>query len=430
MQPKFLLLLALLSKFLLAGTQAEPGNSGIISGQEVRAVFICSNGVKWFGTREGLVRFDGVTWDRLGSDGLPFLHEINDLWVDESYVNPSIWIAASSGLTIAEYVQGVLSVQVTYSRLNGMLADNIVSICRDSKGLQYAASAPGINYLDGNTWKSITYESYPESIANAPVKSIHTRKDSLYVGTSDGIGRFVNSLDGITGASRWTSEFGMSPLSGDITAVFIDSKGNQWFGTSIGLQKHEGILAKSGWFEITGSNGLVNKFILTIAESLTGEIWVGTKGGAFFLTDERWQSLHRIDGLASDTVYDIAFDRDSSAWLATHDGISHYKSGSFLDLVPSREAGKGNPIVTLRNIPGINQVDFIFHLTEPITVNISIYEISGKMVTRIRGDDLQPGRNIVTWNADRENQFVKPGIYIYRIAGNGWIIAGKLYLIN
>ncbi|TSA35443.1 MAG: T9SS C-terminal target domain-containing protein [Porphyromonadaceae bacterium] len=430
MRFRFLFIGCLLLNVLYAGAQYQSTYSNGLEGKVVRAIYIDGHDTKWFGTDEGLTRLDGINWKNYGSGNFLFSLFINDIWVDETNGNMIFWVATRGGLSVAVYSQGEFLISASYSQLDGLLGDDILSLCRDNQGIQYAASISGINYLSSNSWKSLTYSTYPDNIPNAPVRVIHSRNDSLYAGTSGGIGRFVNTVDGMTGATRWTSEYGISPLSDDITAIFVDSKGNQWFGTSVGLQKHEGILAKEGWSQFIVADGLVNNYILAISEAPSGEIWVGTKGGVSIFSGRQWQSLQQKDGLVCDTVYDIAFETDGSAWLATHQGVSHYKSGSFLNHIAILEKVKRNLDMQINYPRGADQVDFVFYITQSQTVNITIYDISGKVISKVGGNLLPAGRNVLSCQLYQQSLKTQPGLYIYRFQSSDLNKSDKFFLIR
>jgi ligand-binding sensor domain-containing protein len=429
MRFRFLLIGCLLLNFLYTNAQNKSTFSTGLAGHVVKAIYIDANDIKWFGTDVGLTRFDGTNWENYGSGSFLVSPFINDIWVDEENGQMTFWVATRGGLSVAVYARGEFSNSTSYTQLNGLLGNDILSLCRDNQGFQYAASISGINYLSSNSWNSITYTAYPDNIPNAPVRVIHTHKDSLYVGTSGGIGRFVNTVDGITGATRWTSEYGISPLSDDITAVFVDSKGNQWFGTSVGLQKHEGTYAKAGWSQFTVADGLVNNYIQAINEAPSGDIWVATRGGVSFYINRQWQSLQQKDGLACDTVYDIAFETDGSAWLATHKGVSHYKSGSILNDISLGKI-KNTLNMQINYIRGADQVDFIFYIIQSQMVNITIYDISGKVISMVGGKMLPAGRNVLAWQLYRQSLKTQPGLYIYRFQSSDLIISDKFFLIR
>ncbi len=400
-----------------------------LAGDVVKAIYIGENGNKYFGTNQGLSVFDGITWLNYGTGSFLSFPSINDLLLDEANVPATIWIATTGGLTVADYSGGEFSNPVSYAQSNGLLGNEILSLSRDKLGTQFAAASAGINYLENTIWNSIVYSFFPANIPNAPVRKIYCHKDSLYVATSGGIGRFVNTVDGITGASRWTSEYGISPLSGDITAVFVDSKGNQWFGTSAGLEKHVGTYAKSGWSLFTVSEGLVNNYVLDINESPMGDIWIATKGGLSIYKNPVWQSLQKKDGLVCDTVYDIAFDKDGSVWLATHKGVSHYQSGSFENYVAGLE--KGNKLFPFEIVyfPGKDNVEFVFDLIKPQWISLSVYSVSGQLLSILNNKTLPAGRNTLSWKHHSNHQITSRGIYIIRFQSPDLIYSKKFILI-
>ena len=429
MRFRLFLILCLLLSVLITNTQNKSTFTTGLAGNSVKAIYIDAHGTKWFGTNEGLSSFDG-NWTNYGTGGFLVSPSINDIWIDESNNKMTFWVATQGGLSVADYANGVFSNSTSYTTSNGLLGNNILSIGRDILGVQYAASATGINYLSNNTWKDILYNDFPSNIPNKPVSTIHVHKDSLYVGTSGGIGRFINTVDGITGASRWTSEYGISPLSGDITSVFVDSKGNQWFGTSIGLEKHEGTYAKSGWTLFTEAEGLINNYIQSINETKTGDIWVATKGGVSIYSNSLWQSLQRKDGLVCDTVYDIAFETDGSAWLATHKGVSHYKSGVFENYTTGLEVFKGiQPAkITCERIS--DEMVFSFDLNQSQQVTITIYSITGLTIAKIGGDRLPAGKNVLSWKINHHNGSAQQEIYVYRFQSHNQNTSGKFLLLK
>ena len=67
-------------------------------------------------------------------------------------------------------------------------------------------------------------------------------------------------------------------------------------------------------------------------------------------TGENWMSYSVADGLASDTVYDFAFDVDT-IWIATHRGISSLVDGQFSGIYTSskEEAAIGFEMISSYN---------------------------------------------------------------------------------
>ena len=66
----------------------------------VKAIYIDSQGVKWFGTNRGLCRYDNLTWryyteqDHLAGD------EVMALVMDPNAPDPELWVATNRGVSM------------------------------------------------------------------------------------------------------------------------------------------------------------------------------------------------------------------------------------------------------------------------------------------------------------------------------------------
>jgi len=267
-------------------------------------------------------------------------------------------------------------------------------------------------------------------MVNAPVNVLCMFRDTLYVGADGGIGRFVSGVDGITGASRWTSEYGMTPLSGNIKSILVDSRGHQWFGTDLGVEQHVGHLAKENWFLYTTEDGLVDNFVISILEDEQGGMWFGTHGGVSYFLDNEWISYTTGDGLVSDTVYDMALDADGSVWFATNRGICRLKDSEFSDLyleVPEKLI-RGRVVMAWYH-PGEDAIHLVYQMKESGKVMVRLYSVNGSLVGRwdfLPGD---PGEHHVALPCRGDQARVgRNGIYILYF-GNGETSTSKKIVI-
>ncbi|WP_437316062.1 two-component regulator propeller domain-containing protein [Sorangium sp. So ce385] len=111
-------------------------------------------------------------------------------------------------------------------------------------------------------------------------------------------------------------------LSSRITAVYRDSNGVLWFGTmDKGVSRFS---PKTGsWSTYTTKDGLANDSVLDIARSGDGSVWFGTAGGGvsrFNPNNRSWSTYTVIDGLAGNFVHKIAHAADDSLWFGTFGG--------------------------------------------------------------------------------------------------------------
>ncbi len=358
--------------------ESEPGDPF-----RVRAVYIDSDGVKWFGTSRGLYRYDDLTWVYYTEADHLIGNHVNALTFEASEYGSELWVATEKGVSVVAFDVDGITGSTSYSTSDGLLDEAISDIAVDSRHRKYFGSASGITWLGEGTMDYLTYEDYVQSMVNAPVNVLCLFHDTLYVGADGGIGRFVSGVDGITGASRWTSEYGITPLSGNIRSILVDSHGHQWFGTDRGAEKHVGHLAKDNWFLYTTEEGLVDNFVISMMEDTDGGMWFGTRGGVSHLYNDQWTSYTTADGLVSDTVYDMALDMDGSVWFATHRGICRLKDSEFGDFylkVPDRQARERT--VTAWYQPGEDAVHLVYRLDRPGKAVARLYSMNGTLVGR------------------------------------------------
>ncbi|MBI1923358.1 sigma-70 family RNA polymerase sigma factor [Candidatus Poribacteria bacterium] len=122
-------------------------------------------------------------------------------------------------------------------------------------------------------------------------------------------------------------------LAGDtVTAIFEDSKGNIWFGTTNGVSRYDGKTFRN----FTTKDGLAVDVVGTIFEDSKGNLWFGTgrwdaKGGGVSRYDGKtFRNFTPKDGLADDIVLAVFEDRDGNLWFGTwYGGVSRYDGGTF-----------------------------------------------------------------------------------------------------
>jgi hypothetical protein len=175
----------------------------------------------------------------------------------------------------------------------------------------------------------------------------------------------------------------------------------------------------------------VDKYVESISEDEAGGMWFGTRGGMSRLFDTTWTSYTAEDGLASDTVYDIAFDADT-VWIATHRGISSLVDGQFSEQYTSiRE----NPPIGFEMISSYHPVEdailLTFSLSQPGQVEASLYNMDGSLVGQWNKLPGAHGLNQVKLPLSLHGSGqLASGIYILRMAHAGRVDANKLVIIR
>jgi len=366
-------------------------NEGVLI---VKAVFVDSEGVKWFGTNRGLCRYDDLTWTYYTELDHLAGNQVNALSYEYSESGDSLWVATSEGVSVLAFDTDGVTGSKSYTTENGLLNDNVLDIQVDSRHGKFFGSEGGITWFHDGIMDSILFKDYYSFMFNSPVRKMDICKDTLYIAQAGGIGRLVSGVVGISGASRWDGDYVVSPFSNDIYSVYVKGEEIQYFGTDIGVETHTGYFAKANWDLLSSDMGLVDNTVISIAEDSEDGLWFGTLGGVSQLYDGSWTSYTTADGLLNDTVYDIGFDPDGSVWFGTGAGACRLKDGAFQDFYT---ALPGHQVSTMQLQAYYRQTTASIHmeywLEQQEEVYARLYDIRGILVAQWRDLSSLYGQN-------------------------------------
>ena len=271
----------------------------------VRTIVQTPEGYLWFGTAEGLVRFDGsqfTVYDRTSTPALPS-GNINSLAVA---ADGALWIGfRRHGL--ARLHEGQLTRWTTKEGLSG---DEIVSLVTTADGSIWAGAArEGLNRIRaGRITVYRREQGLPDNNCYA-----------LAIATSGGV--LVGTA---TGAAR-VSDAGVKPFpaidaegSAPVMAILESRGGGLWLGTQRGLWH----LDEGGHQRrYTRVDGLPSDDVTSLAAGHSGTLWIGMRsGGLARLRDGRFESFTLDDGLPDDFVRAVYEDRERNLWVGTNTG--------------------------------------------------------------------------------------------------------------
>jgi hypothetical protein len=363
-------------------TTFDPDNSGLLS-DNVTSIYVDSFNVKWFGTDMGISRYDGTNWTDFTADtdvpsgnGL-LSNNVREIKYERTAYGHEIWIATDGGLGVAGFdVDGVTSATTYTTDNSDILSNDILSIGVDIRHNRWAATPIGISVYKGSDWADTNQYMGEDSHTSwldwdqvgANAMAPYDNDSLILVGTdSSGVLRYIHDeIDGITGASPYSETW--AQLSKTVNSITVIDT-TQWYGTlEGGAFKHEGNQTKSYWTQYTLDSGLISLNVRAIEIDSAGNVWFGTDMGLSIKTSEGWyqypsgkqasdldvepDSIEALvswtngtgygdgTGLISPVVNDIKVDFDGTIWVATTGGIQTF------DEVPT-EFGIG-PIVAQR----------------------------------------------------------------------------------
>ncbi|MGH9367479.1 MAG: two-component regulator propeller domain-containing protein, partial [Thermoanaerobaculia bacterium] len=228
----------------------------------------------------------------------------------------SLWIG-TDGAGVSRFSGGKWS---SYSTAQGLSNGFVASLCEDQEGsLWIGTHGGGLNRLSDG---SFTRYASPEGLTYDDISTfLEARDGSLWIGTWGG---GVNRLkDG--GVTAYSSKDGLS--YDEVSSLAEDRDGTIWIGTwGGGLNRLSGgRLGRAG-----PGDGLEREKVTCLTTDRSGALWVGTLGaGSRRLERGRWTAFTTKQGLPSDDVRAIVEAPDGSFWIGTDGGLAHYSGGAF-----------------------------------------------------------------------------------------------------
>jgi ligand-binding sensor domain-containing protein/signal transduction histidine kinase len=312
----------------------DPDAINSLSDRWITSIVEDREGYLWIATRLGLNRYDPRT-----EEFIRFVHDdlnpvslidnhINVLYIDK---NDNLWIGTTSGLDLFDRANGSFKHYVySPSQQEGISGKGITALYEDSRGRFWVGTdRGGLNRFDPSNNRFTPYQNMPEDSStissNHVTAIIEDRRSVLWVGTSEGLNRFHPDSSTF---ERFTHDEknDQSIASNVIRDLHVDITGNLWIATSNGLDRLSGKRFIHYRHDPTFSKSLSEDNVLSIYEDRAGMLWVGTWGGGVNKYDRRrdYFAYYRNDpqntnSLSDNSIISIYSDSDGYAWVGTAD---------------------------------------------------------------------------------------------------------------
>jgi signal transduction histidine kinase/ligand-binding sensor domain-containing protein/DNA-binding response OmpR family regulator len=242
----------------------------------------------WIGTRSGYLYLYDASLKKITSHkidgGLPFCmteDKQGNMWLGTR--GNGIIVFPPSGHAATQHYQ------LHDIALQNVSSNNVFDILLDSKNRIWAASfGGGLHYVDINKPEIVFRQINMRTVNQDMVRVvIQDRTGMIWAGTNEGVNVF-NPDELIRDKNKYINfHFDVnderSINNNEIKAIFEDSKGRIWFGTTgcgLNLLMREQPLERSWFKHYTAKDGLSNEVIQAIIEDDQGYIWVSTEGGS------------------------------------------------------------------------------------------------------------------------------------------------------
>ncbi len=268
----------------------------------IRAIAQTPDGFIWLATEEGLVRFDGNSFNTFDPSNTPN-------FVDKDV--QSLYIFPDSSMVVGFYHGDILSYKkLQFNRLFDRELNWIkcvLSLANDpGKGLWFGTDGIGLGHLafDGQ----MTFITDKNGLPNTFIQTLLSGRDSsLWIGTRFGLCHLKNG-----NIKVYSTREGLS--HNDIRSLCFDVNGDLWIGTNGGGIN---IFSHDKFTRYTAFGKTYSQNILSLFRDSGGGIWIGTNSGLYREKDGRISGITSSEGLSGNNITSIFEDREHTIWVGT-----------------------------------------------------------------------------------------------------------------
>jgi ligand-binding sensor domain-containing protein/signal transduction histidine kinase len=306
-----------------------------ISSSDIRCIYETSGGQLWIGTQNGLNLFNRETetftsYLNNPDDPLSISNSCIAIIYEDSAHN--LWIGTNYGLNLFNCENGTFSSYLNNQDNPDSISGNfITAIYEDSAHHLWVGTSKGLNLFDYTDGTFITYFSNPDNpgyLSDSYITAIYEDSDgTIWIGTGNGLNRYNGDINTfITYTSDSQDQYNLS--DNFITALCEDNNGYLWVGTGNGLNRMD---KKAGTFlscfsDINNPSSLNNNHITSVFNDHENIMWIGTSFGINILNFNKQVFKYYTGSLYKSTISGICSNDGVNLWIATNDGIVELNS--------------------------------------------------------------------------------------------------------
>ncbi|MFP4471073.1 MAG: two-component regulator propeller domain-containing protein, partial [Bacteroidales bacterium] len=302
-----------------------------LSQNTVYSIMQDQHGYMWFGTWDGLNKFDGYNFTIFDKrDGLS--NEVIKTMIETADGN--IWIGTENGLNCYNAETGKIRYFIHIPGDSTSLSDNWINyLYQDKPGRLLICTRKGLNIMDLETGLVRNYQSRESDYRRTRSNNINylVPQGKIYwVATDFGLVRYdVTTGENVRYLNRPGDPHSLS--HNQVNVVFVDSRGSLWVGTEHGLNLMD---EKTGQFRVfrhspANPASLSHNMVKAIFEDSFGRLWIGTDGGGLNIYDRENRTFQHVQNnpaesgsLSNNRIYSIYQDETGNIWFGTFKGVN------------------------------------------------------------------------------------------------------------
>nr|WP_315148608.1 two-component regulator propeller domain-containing protein [uncultured Flavobacterium sp.] len=295
-----------------------------LSQSSVIAIHQDEIGQMWFGTRDGLNKYDGSTFTIFRNNPKDSTSiSNNDILSIQKDKSGNLWIGTYNGLNCYNPKKNTFK-QYFHANSDQSLCNNTVWDIKEIRDEIWIGTSSGLSIFNKTTQKFISLfhsKSNPYSLPNNFVLSIlETKKGAIWIGTANGLCRLISRKNN-------TFSFQKIKYKGNDEHLFVqkikeDAAGNLWIGTKTnGIFKFEAASRQLISLVENGKQKGIDIDIRAIEIDDKGALWIGTYNGISIMNangtiQKIVNSSDKISSLRK--VKSIFRDKKGSVWIGTY----------------------------------------------------------------------------------------------------------------
>lgn len=298
-----------------------------------------SQGYLWFGSEDGLNKYDGYTFEiykSIPSDSGSLSNNIIRCIFEDSKNN--LFIGTDNGLNRYNRTNGTFSRYMHDEKNKNSISNNLIyAMCEDHAGTVWVGTSAGLNSFNVAAGTFTTFDDVLQKtilLSSNFITALHAdEKNKLWIGTAKN-GVNVYDISSKTLEVLQHKDGNSNSLTEDeITCLYEDKSGNIWIGTlNGGLNKYNPSTKTFSSFSRESTEGLLGlNSIFSIASDQSGVLWIGTMGGGLTAFDLSTGKMTRynydpqnLNSVSSDKIWNIFEDHAGTMWYSTANGLSSF----------------------------------------------------------------------------------------------------------
>lgn len=303
-----------------------------LASNTVLTIFEDSRGNMWFGTTDGLTRYDGESFQTFTTEDGLVQNTIGLIFEDQQ---GRLWFGTGSsslpGRGVSHYNQHEFQNVTT---ADGLAGNTVKDILEDEMGrLWFATDYDGVSRYDGENFDTLMVDGpmgmdvLPEwwSVVEAIAQDT---AGNLWFGSQAGISYYNVK----TSRFRYFAvhKEGFTPfvemgdmLSARVTDLQFDTKQNLWITQDTAAPDDSGVRRYDGkeLISFPRSEELPMSSVKNILLDSKGNLWFSSAGVSVY-DGNTFQHFNTLDGLPNNRVWSVFEDSRGKLWFATDTGVA------------------------------------------------------------------------------------------------------------